>query len=161
MTPRDSDVQSRQMFRRGVCFFLTIVASAGAGCSSNSSSGTTTPTSPSIVFQTEAFSGNLDPLGSQLKTFTIANDGTMSVTLASLTTSSNSSALTTPVSLGAGTPNGDSSACVLTSSLVTPPGFQTQISIPVTKATGTYCVSISDPGSLTTTVTFVIRVVHS
>src|SRR5262249_32567103 len=162
MTRRESDVQSKQMFRRGLCFFLTSVISVAAGCSNNSSSSTTNPTAPtSTVYLTEAFSGTLDPGGQQSKQFSIGNDGTMSVTLASLTMSSNGPALTTPVGLGVGVPNADNTACVLSSSLVTAPSLQAQISVGVTKATATYCVGIGDPGNnLKASVTFVIKVVH-
>jgi len=151
------------MFRRGICFFLTtviIVIFAGAGCGSNSSSTTSPTTSTTTVYQTEAFSGTLDPGTQQSKQFTISADGTMTVTLASLTASSNGPALTTPMGLGVGIPNADNTACTLTSSLVTAPSLQAQISVGVTKATATYCVGIGDQGNLTSTVTFVIKVVH-
>jgi len=148
------------MFRRGLCFFLTSVLPVAAACNNNSSS-TTNPTAPTTtVYITEAFSGTLDPNSQQSKQFQIAADGTMTVTLASLTATSNGPALTTPVGLGVGVPNADNSACVLSSSLVTAPSLQAQISVGVTKATANYCVAIGDQGNLQTTVTFVIKVVH-
>jgi len=116
--------------------------------------GTTSPSPTPSAGATETFSGTLALQGASLYTFTVAQAGTVSVTLSSLSPSA-----TSPVSLGLGTPTG-TTTCVASSSIPKAvAGSAPQIT--VTENPGTYCVNIADVGSLTSPSTFSITITHS
>ena len=140
-------------FRRGLRTFSALswlTALIAAGCGLPESSTSPTPTTP----PTETFAGTLAVQGSNVFTFTVAQTGPVSVTLASLSSTS-----TGGVGLGIGTPNG-TTACTLTSS--TPNATAaTTAQITLTQNPGTVCVKIFDTGNLTTAATFTINIIHS
>ena len=94
--------------------------------------------------------------GSNVYTMTVAQTGTVSITLTSIGPPS-----TVAVSLGIGTPGGTTAAptCALASSISSAvAGSSPQMS--VTENAGKYCVEISDVGNLTASVPFSITIVH-
>jgi hypothetical protein len=119
-----------------------------SGCGGNSS------TSPST--STEFFIGLLGTQGEAFYSFTAAAAGSVEVTLVSMTLANPGPALVVPVTIGIGTPAGE--GCTVTSTVSAAPGFSAQLTSQV--ATGIYCINIQDPGSLTGTVDFAIRIVH-
>lgn len=125
---------------------------AGAGCRSDSTIPDYSIVSPVV----ETFQGTLNVEGSQFYSFLVGNPDPVSVTLASLTTSSGA-AVTTSVKLGFGVPAGET--CATTTSSTTAAQLQAQVltvSVP-----GTYCVIISDTGALTGPLNFAIKIKHS
>lgn len=131
---------------------LLVCAIAGAGCRSEASAPDYTIVSP----VTETFQGTLNVQGAAFFSFIVGNPDPVSVTLASLTKTSGA-AVTTSVKLGFGVPAGET--CAPTTSLTTASGLQSQV-LQVASA-GTYCVIISDPGVLTETLNFAIKIKHS
>jgi hypothetical protein len=131
---------------------LFVCAIAGAGCQSDSTQPDYTIVSP----VTETFQGTLGVQGSAFFSFVVGNPDPVSVTLASLTKSSGA-AVTTSVKLGFGIPSGET--CAPTTSLTTTSGLQAQVLQVASQ--GTYCVIISDPGALTETLNFAIKIKHS
>jgi hypothetical protein len=113
-----------------------IVFSMGAGCGSS--------TAPSPVAMTEVFTGMLQPLGVDFKTFTVAAQGVtdLSITVNSLNTVAASTPVTgITVGVGIGTVSGtacavqvQNPAAVLGQELFAPNGA----------SPGAYCVQISD-----------------
>jgi hypothetical protein len=139
---------------------LVGVMLAGAACGGNSSSTiaptTTTTTAPGgAVLTTELFTGVLPVKSSQTYSFTTANQGTVSVTLASLTMMQPGPALNIPLGLGLGM---SSDGCTATSQVTATPALSPQITVAL--AAGTYCTSLSDIGQLTAPVNFAVRIVH-
>jgi hypothetical protein len=143
--------RQRMATRRVLAIALAVSAAAlSAGCS-NLLNAITSPSNTSTN-ASNTVTGTLAVQGSNLFTFTVANTGTVSVTL---------SALSAPVAvgLGVGTLNG-TTACNLTSSTATVvAGSSPQIN--VTEDPGTYCVSVYDVGNLTGPATFSLTVAHS
>jgi hypothetical protein len=131
---------------------LFVCAIAGAGCQSEA----TAPDYSIVSPVTETFQGTLGVQGSSFFSFVVGNPDPVSVTLASLTKSSGA-AVTTPVKLGFGVPSGET--CATTTSLTTTSGLQAQVLQVASQ--GTYCVIISDAGSLTETLSFAVKIKHS
>jgi len=76
--------------------------------------------------------------------------------LASLGIDGTSTPLTSALNIGLGFPSG--TGCSLRTQVTATPGLAAQIS--QTIDAGTYCVNVVDPGNLTTTSVFVIRIYH-
>lgn len=128
---------------------------AGCGDSSTTTSPSTTTTTTT---STELFTGTLAPKGSTFYSFTVANAGTVSVTLASTATAKIGPATSSRLTVGLGIPSGF--GCAVSSSVDTTSGLAAQLSAPNTPA-GIVCVNLSDPGVLTADTLFVIRIVHT
>jgi hypothetical protein len=125
---------------------------AGAGCQSE----TTQPDYTIVSQVTETFQGTLDVSGSAYFSFIIGNPDPVSVTFASLTKPSGV-AVSTPLVLGFGVPSGET--CGTTFSTTTPSGLQAQY-FQVAQP-GTYCVIVSDAGSMTESLNFAVKIKHS
>jgi len=118
------------------------------------------PTAPAPVAKTETFTGTLQPLGTDFKTFSVTTQGTtdLSVTVTSLTTVAASTPVTgVPIGVGFGSVSGttcvlqiQSAAAVVGQELFAPSGA----------AAGAYCVQIFDPATLTEAVTYALTVKH-
>jgi hypothetical protein len=115
----------------------------------------TTPTTPAGPL-TEVFSGTLEVQGSNFFSFTVATQGQVSITLASLLATRPGPALNTVVGLAVGTPLGTD--CTVTNAVTASPGLTAQLVNSLTPAT--YCARISDVGNLTGPVNFTVRIVH-
>jgi hypothetical protein len=118
-----------------------------------------TPTSPSVpeisVDRTSRlFSGTLSPRGATFYSFTVPQDSGVSLTLASLTPTSGRGTIETPVDLGIGTPRG--TGCAVVQTIATAADLAAQIS--AWRSAGVHCVSVSDPGRLTSDVAFAVRI---
>lgn len=148
------------MMRTVLRSLLLVCAVSAAAC--GDSSTTTTPTTTTVTTSTELFTGTLSPKGSTFYSFTVTSTGTVSITLASTATSRIGPALGAPLRLGFGTPLGF--GCAVTKTVDTTAGLAAQLTN--TNTTGEsngsiYCVQASDPGTLTSDVLFVIRIVHT
>jgi len=111
------------------------------------------PTAPSTgTSTTDTFNGALAPNGSLVFTFSVATSGSVAVTLASV-----SPATTSPLALGVG-PSSSGSCTVANSTSGAIAGGNPQLS--ATENPGTYCVKVSDAGSLTATSTVTVTVTH-
>jgi hypothetical protein len=76
--------------------------------------------------------------------------------LASVAVATTGAPTSHPLALGIGVPAGTD--CAPTTTLVTTPALVAQLTASL--AAGTYCVRVSDPGGLPTTVTFAVRFTH-
>ncbi len=120
-----------------------------AGCDDDPpTTPTETPTTTTITF-----TSNLAVGGASTRSFAVTRTGTVSVTLVNAGNSA-----TLRVGLGVGIPLGDGSGCVLSRSVETVAGTTAQLELTVD--TGTYCVQIYDPGTLTAVVPFSISLVY-
>jgi hypothetical protein len=122
-----------------------------SGCSEKM----TTPTSPSTdtTLRTGHFSGSLVAGGSRFYSLTVAQAGTISAMLASVTSPPRGVALETSLGLGIGRPAG--TGCALSTSTITGSALTTQLQ--ESAIAGVYCVSVYDVGHLTGGVDFVVR----
>ena len=136
------------------CLVSTLVAAAAmlfAGCSGKMA----TPTSPSTetTLRTGHFSGSLAAGGARFYSVTLAQAGTISAMLASVTSPPRGVALETPLGLGIGRPAG--THCALSTSTITGPALTAQLQD--SAAAGVYCVSVHDVGNVIGSVDFVVR----
>jgi hypothetical protein len=102
---------------------------------------------------TDTFNGSLSQGGSLTFTYTVATAGTVSVTLTAVTP-----ATTSPLGLGMG-PSSGGTCSVTNSTSAAIAGSAAQLS--ATANPGTYCVKVSDLGSLATTSSVTVTVAHS
>ena len=141
--------------RRLTVLGLIFAIISSTGCFGNSA---TAPTNYSIVSPvTEIFQGTLAANGSAFYSFIIGNPDPVRVTLASLTLTSSGAAVTTSVKLGFGVPDG--TTCAPTFSTTTGAALVAQYF--QVASPGTYCVIVSDPGTMTTSLNFAVRIIHS
>jgi hypothetical protein len=128
-----------------------------------------TPTAPDPVLQTETFTGTLQPLGFDFKTFTIAyTQGAtdLSITVNSLATVADATAVTgITIGLGIGTVTGASCALQIQAPAAT---LGQELFAPNGASAGAYCVQIFDcpagatgcTPTLTEAVTYRVTVKH-
>jgi hypothetical protein len=111
------------------------------------------PTAPSTATSTtDTFNGTLAPNGSLLFTFSVAAAGSVAVTLTAV-----SPATTSPLELGIGLSS--SGTCTIASSTSGAiAAGSPQLS--AMENPGTYCVKVSDAGSLMATSTVTVTVTH-
>lgn len=120
------------------------------------------PTSPSATADTVStattlqFAGTLNAGGSRFYSFTVSRSGVVSATLASVTVAPRNAAANVPIGLGIGRPAG--TGCPTITSLTTDAALTTQLQHGVDQ--GIYCVNVYDPGTLSTSVNFVVRFSH-
>jgi len=126
-----------------------------AGCHST----TTSPGNVSVIVTavSEVFAGTLDVQGSSSFNFIVGNADPLRVTLASVTDVSTGAAITTNIKLGLGSPSGDT--CATTFTTTTTAALVAQYLQVVSP--GSYCIVVSDPGTMTKSVNFAVRIVHS
>jgi len=106
---------------------------------------------------TEIFQGTLDPQGTQFYNIIVGNPDPLRITLASVTNPTTGAALTTKIKLGLGVSDGTN--CNSTFETTTAAALTSQYFQVATAAT--YCVYVADPGTLTSTVGFAVRIIHS
>jgi len=114
-----------------------------------------TATTPTVTESTEYFTGALDPRGAGFFSFTVAQAGTVRVTLTNLSTS-RFVPLSASVELGIGVPAGE--GCAVTDAVTAEPSLNAQLV--VTRPAGIHCVEIRDRASLTSQMAFVVRIFH-
>jgi hypothetical protein len=112
-------------------------------------SSPSTPNSPT----TDTFNGTVAPNGSVAFTFSVATAGNVAITLTAV-----SPAATGPLGLGVG-PSSNGNCAIANSTSGAMAGASPQLS--GTQSAGSYCVKVSDSGSLTATSTVTVTVTHS
>ena len=111
------------------------------------------PTAPSTsTSTTDTFNGTLAPNGSLVFTFSVATAGSVAVTLTAV-----SPATTGPLGLGVG-PSSNGNCTIANSTSGATAGGSSQLS--ATENPGSYCVKVSDAGSLMATSTVTVTVMH-
>lgn len=117
-----------------------------------------TPTGPTeVTLSNQYFSGTLAARGSKFFSFSVAAPGgTVTATLASVTSPASGAALPVVVGLGYGIPSG--TGCALRKSIETPAALTAQLIDAATA--GVYCVSVYDIGHLASDVNFALRFSH-
>jgi len=100
---------------------------------------------------TDTYTSVLFPGGFTSRTFEASAAGTVTVIMDTITPDSVAS-----LAGGLGFPRTDGGGCQLTSTFVASRGAQ--LAVPV--ETGTYCVKVSDPGTLTQLTSFSLRIIH-
>ncbi len=119
-----------------------------AACSSNTTSPTSTATAAPTV--TDTFNGTLAQGGSASYNFTLASDGTITVTLVSL-----SPQTTITMGVGLGTPG--TTGCVVSS---TQENVKVGVPIQGTLTAGAYCLTFYDLGNMTGANAYSLTVSH-
>ena len=141
---------------------LATFAAFAPGC------GDSNPAAPTPVLKTESFTGTLQPLGVDFKTFTIANTGTtdLSVIVNSLTTVANATPVTgITIGIGFGTVSGVTCAAQIQAPAAP---LNQELFAPNGASAGAYCVQIYDcptgatgcTSTLTEAVTYSMTVKH-
>ena len=100
---------------------------------------------------TDTYSSVLFPGGFTSRTFQASAAGTVTVIMDTISPASVSS-----LSVGVGFPRVDGGGCQLTQTFVATRGAQMSVPVEI----GTYCVKVSDPGTLTELTSFTLRIVH-
>jgi hypothetical protein len=135
---------------KGLLPIALVMTLATAACDNSSSTATTTsPSAPT----TETFSGTVNVAAGDFHNFTVAQNGTVSVTL-------NAAAPPSTIFMGVGIGTPSSSTCALISgdSTVTPASTMSQLSGAL--SAGAYCVDVYDVGNQTTPVDYTVTVVR-
>jgi hypothetical protein len=144
--------------RRFVVAALVLLTSA---CGQSDTS--TTPTEPSTTTPpsaVEAFSGTLQPAGTNLHTFTVAKTGYVEITLIGVVpqlVAGPSAPIT--VGLGIGTPNPGTGTCMVLYQVQAQAGSAAQIV--GTATAGPDCLTVFDVGTLSQPVIYTVTVAHS
>jgi hypothetical protein len=118
-------------------------------------------TAPTPVAKTEAFTGTLQPLGSDFKTFTITAQGVtdLSVTINTLVTVAPPGTAVTGITIGVGFGSISGSTCVLQVQN-SAAAIGQELFAPSGASPGTYCVQIFDVSTLTEAVTYSLTLKH-
>jgi hypothetical protein len=107
---------------------------------------------PSPGTSTDTFNGNLGPNGSVVFTFSVATAGNVAITLTAV-----SPAVTGPLGLGVG-PSSAGTCTIAASTAGATAAGSPQLS--GTQNPGSYCVKVSDAGTLTTMSSVTVTVSH-
>jgi len=136
---------------------LSVVLLFAIGCHHSTTSPTTTTTTTTTTTAppttTETFSGTLGVGATTFYPFTVAQTGTVTVTLVSI--GGDQVPSTVQVRLGIGTP--DDVACNATASSI---ANTSAPSVTASEAPGSYCANITDVGNLFGTATFTVNITH-
>jgi hypothetical protein len=132
---------------RAVAIAAALAALAGA-CGGSS---TTTPTTPAAPITTETLTGTVLAGGVAFHTFTIAQQGTLTVTLTSL-----SPQASITMGMGVGTVSGTTCSLISTNETT-----KVGTVLSGTIAVGSYCVQIYDIGNVQVSDDYVITIAHS
>jgi hypothetical protein len=136
---------------------LIVAAALGtARCGEDAATPTEPTTSSASTAITGHFVGALSIGGSRFYSFTVAQSGTVSATLASITTPRTGSALDVALGLGFGRPAG--TGCSLSHAVTTGGSLTAQLH--ESASAGIYCISVYDAGELTGDVDFAVRFSH-
>ncbi len=129
---------------------LISTAVLASGCTNPLSDLFGNSSSPSTT--TDTFTGTLAPNGSLVFTFSVSAAGSVAITLTAV-----SPATTAPLGLGVG-PSSNGACTIANSTSGATAGVTAQLS--ATENPGTYCVKVSDAGSLTTPSSVTVTVMH-
>jgi hypothetical protein len=132
----------------------SVVTACGSDSETPSSPSTTTPTTVASPTVSEDFIGTVGVGGSAFYSFTVEQNGTVNVTLTSVSGSGVPG--TAWLGLGIGVPSGEE--CPATSTVNTPPGATAQLT--GTYAPGIYCARVADIGNLFAPARFEVVIAH-
>jgi hypothetical protein len=138
---------------RAVCTALALAVLGGA-CTDTQ--GTTTPSTDTVASPTttETFSGVLQVDGSSFYSFLVTENGTVNVTLVSVSGTDVPSTVTLGVAIGTPSGTGCSGGTVTSTSAGTDP------QVTGTYSPGRYCVNVSDVGNLAAPAAFIVTIAH-
>ena len=141
---------------KATVLLLAIFALACGGNSTTSPSSTTTTTTTTVAAPTttETWTSTLTPGGFKFYSFTVAVNGTVNVTLTSV--SGQFVPSTVQLAVGLGTPVGTD--CSTATPTTTSAGSTAQVT--AVEAPGIYCARVSDPGNLFAPATFSVNIDH-
>jgi hypothetical protein len=144
-----------KVLSQSVAALALLTAACGQSDTSTSTTAPSTPAPPAAV---QVFSGTLQPQGTNLHSFTVAQTGYVEITLIGVVPQlvAGPSAPVT-VGLGIGTPSGGT--CVVLYQVNAQAGSAAQII--GTATAGPDCLSIFDVGNLTQPVNYTVTVAHS
>lgn len=137
---------------RAALLAFTVLA---AGCNTTTAPDLEESRITPPFFTTQTFAGVLAPGGSLFYSIVVTQQGPVSLMLAAVQTPGGA-ALTTPVGIGVGVPKG--TGCPRSTSLTTPPGLASQLTL--TLNPGTHCVAVYDVGTLSSSVNFAMRITY-
>lgn len=135
-------------------FPVLTVAACDKAETPTSATTTTTTTTVASPTTTEEFSGTVSVGGSSFYAFTVGENGTVNVTLASV--GGTGVPATVWMGLGVGAPSGED--CSTTTLTNGPAGSSPQVSS--VYAPGIYCVKVADIGNLAHPATFAVTIAH-
>ena len=134
--------------------FLAVLGAAACVAACSKSTPTTPTTPPAAPTTSEPFNGILPVGGFKFYSFTIVQNGTVNISLVSVT--GNGVSPTVTLNLGLGHPAGtDCNATSVSTSVAA-----TQPQITSVYAPGVWCVKIADAGNLVAPATFLITIDH-
>jgi len=136
---------------------LAVAVALGAtGCGVDPATPTSSTVIPeeSVDAALRLFTGTLSPRGSAFYSFTVPQASGVSVTLASLTPTTDRIPTAARLTLGLGVPRG--TGCAVTTSVSTAAALAAQIR--EWRAAGVHCAALVDPGVLTNDVAFAVRI---
>jgi hypothetical protein len=138
-----------------ICVFAACLA-GGCGGNGTTSPSTTTTTTTTVAAptMTETWSSTVQPGGFKFYSFTVAENGTVNVTLTSVSGTYVPS--TVMLGLGLGAPAGTD--CTTGSTTNTAAGSTAQVT--TTEAPGVYCARVSDIGNLFGPANFTVTIDH-
>lgn len=134
---------------------LALAAALGtAGCGDDPVTPTSATPEESVEAASRLFTGTLSPHGSAFYSFTVPQASGVSLTLASLTPTTDRVPSPARLTLGLGVPRG--TGCAITSGVSATADLAAQIR--EWRAAGVYCAALADPGVLTADVAFAVRI---
>ncbi|MFM9915798.1 MAG: hypothetical protein ACKVOX_08325 [Rhizobacter sp.] len=142
------------MTRIGFCVWIALTLSACGGNDSPTSPSTPAPPALNSPSVTEVWENTLAVGAARFFSYSVGLNGTVNITLASLTERGVESSA--ELGIGWGTPSG--TGCSVSSPTLVRAGTEPQVS--TTAAPGIYCVRVSDPGNLTAPAAFRILIAH-
>jgi hypothetical protein len=156
LSPTGDTARPRVVTRRTLAALIPLVVFAACDKTETPTSATTTTTTTTVASPTttEEFNGTVSVGGSSFYAFTVAENGTVNVTLASVGGAGVPS--TVWMGLGVGAPSGED--CSTTTMTNGPAGSSPQVSS--VYAPGIYCVKVADIGNLAQTATIAVTIAH-
>jgi hypothetical protein len=135
----------------GICIVVAALVSAGCGNSPESPTAPTTTSTTTV--RTGHFVGSLTAGETRFFSFTVAEAGTVTAMLASITSPRTGATVDATLGFGIGRPAG--TQCALSTSINTPASLTAQLQQQA--EAGIYCINVSDPGQLNGDVNFAVR----
>lgn len=126
-----------------------------AGCKDEPTTPTAPTTTTPTIF-TEHFVGSLSVGGSHFQSFMVAQSGTITATLASVTSPRTGAPVDVALGIGIGRPEDE--RCSILTSTTSGSGLNAQVQFAATS--GSHCIAIYDVARLTGDINFAIRFSH-
>ena len=160
VAPVRATTMKSMMKTLGRCVVVALVSLSAACGQSGTSTSTTAPSTTAPPSAVEAFSGTLQPTGTNRHSFTVKETGYVEITLLGVVpqlVAGPSAPIT--VGLGIGTPNPATGTCLVLYQVNAQAGSAAQIV--GTATAGPDCLTIFDVGDLTQPVNYTVIVAHS